>query len=269
MSATTITAGQPRSSGALHVALYFAVVYKRTWRGSVVTSFVNPIFFLLAMGVGLGSLVDNGGAAGGVDGIAYLSFVAPALVATTAMQTGAVEASWPVLGNIKYTRSYYVMLTTPLDVGSIVAGQLLWTAVRLAQSAAAYFLVMTAFGATESPWGLFAIPSGVLTGLAFAAPLMAYAATLDRESSLVAVQRFGLIPLFLFSGTFFPVTQLPGPLQAVAYVSPLWHGVDLSRRFALGRLGWGAIAGHCLYLTAIAAVGALLARHLLRRRLVT
>jgi lipooligosaccharide transport system permease protein len=258
-----------RSGNARHVALYFATVYKRTWRGSLITTFVNPIFFLTAMGLGLGSLVNKGSPPSALDGVSYLAFVAPALIATTAMRTGAVEASWPVLGNIKWTRSYYVMLTTPLEIGSIVTGQLLWTAVRLAQSAAAYFLVMSAFGATESAWGLLAVPGGVLTGLAFAGPLMAFAATLEREGSIVAVERFVLIPLFLFSGTFFPVTTLPAGLRAVAYVSPLWHGVDLCRRLTLGTLGWGPIIGHCLYLAAFAVVGAVLARRLLHRRLTT
>jgi lipooligosaccharide transport system permease protein len=251
---------------SVRVAAYFGTVFRRTWRGTVVTTFINPIFFLLAMGLGLGSLVDANGS--GIGGVPYLSFVAPALLATTAMQTGAVEASWPVLGNIKYTRSYYVMLATPLDVGAIVLGQLGWAAVRLTQSATAYFLVMTLFGATHSPWGILAVPSGVLTGLAFGAPLMSYTATIDRESSLVAIQRFGLIPLFLFSGTFFPVTQLAWPLRVLAYASPLWHGVELCRRFALGRLAWWVLAGHAVYLVAFAVAGGLLATRNLRRRLV-
>ncbi len=258
-------------TGPIRVMEYLAIVYRRTWRASVVSSFVNPLFFLLAMGVGLGSLVDAASApdAGDLGGVAYLSFLAPALLATTAMQTAAIEASWPVFGNIKFTRTYYAMLATPLGVNDIVLGQLGWTAVRVTQACAAYFVVMTICGATESPWALLAIPAGVLTGLAFACPLAAYSAVITRETSLVAVQRFGLVPLFLFSGTFFPVTELPAWLRPVAYATPLWHGVDLCRDLALGRFDGSAVIGHVLYLGAWIVVGVLLACRTLRRRLVT
>ena len=254
-------------AGAGAVLGYFATVYKRTWRGTVVASFVNPLFFLLAMGVGLGSLVRESGP-DPFAGVSYLQFVAPALLATTAMQTASVEAAWPVLGNIKYTRTYFAMLATPIGVAEIVAGHLGWVALRLVQSCTAYFLVMTAFGATHSAWGVLAIPASVATGMAFAAPLFAFSARLDRESSLVALQRFGIVPLFLFSGTFFPITELPLLLQPIAYATPLWHGVDLCRDAALGDLDAASAGVHVAYLTAWFAIGVALACRSLRRRVV-
>ena len=249
------------------VAGYLAVVYKRTWRASVVTSFVNPLFFLLAMGVGLGSLVDHGGHRSGLGGVSYLAFVAPALLATTGMQTGAFESAWPVHGAIKYTRTFHAMLTTPLTVTDLVAGQLAWVGLRLLQTCTAYLLVMTLVGGTHSAWGVLAVGGGVLTGLAFAAPLVGLAAKIERESTLVAIQRFGLVPLFLFSGTFFPVSQLPGPLPAVAYATPLWHGVDLCRRLALGHVDIAPLLGHVAYLAAWIAAGTWFARRALQERL--
>src|SRR5260370_36598441 len=111
----------------------------------------------------------------------------------------------------------------------------MWIGARVAPSSAVFLAVMAAFGAVKSPEAVLLLPVGLLTGLAFAAPIAAYAVTLERDSGLSALFRFGIIPMFLFSGTFFPVSQLPAALRPGAYVTPLWHGVDLSRHFALCR----------------------------------
>ena len=246
---------------------YLFVAYKRTWRGTLVTSFVNPLFFLLAMGVGLGSVVDD--SATSALNVPYLVFLAPALLASTALQTASVESAWPVFGQIKFTRTYHAMVSTPLRTEDVVYGQLGWVALRLLQTCSVYLLVMTTLGGSESWWVLLAVPAGVLTGMAFAAPLCAYSASIERETSLVAIQRFVVIPLFLFSGTFFPVSQLPGPLEVIAWVTPLWHGVELCRGVALQTLGAAAAAGHVAYLAAWVVAGVLVARRTLERKLVT
>jgi lipooligosaccharide transport system permease protein len=218
---------------SLRVVEAGARVYRRTWRGSVISTFLNPVLFLLAMGVGLGTLVDEG--SGGADlGIPYLTFLAPGLLAATAMQTGAGDASYPVMAGIKWRKTYHAALATPIGVRDLTIGHLGWVGVRLVFVTVVYAAIMTLFGATSVPEALLAVPPAVLTGLAFAAVVTAYTASLKRETGLATLFRFGIVPLFLFSGTFFPIEQLPGYLQPFAYVTPLWHGVSLCRNLALG-----------------------------------
>jgi lipooligosaccharide transport system permease protein len=241
--------------------------YKRTWRGSLTTSFLYPVLYLSAMGVGLGSLVNHH--AHTVGGVRYIDFLAPGLLAATAMQVGGNEAMYPVMGAIKWVRTYFAMLATPLGVADVLLGHLAWIALRLTTIAVIYLGIMAAFGTVHSPFAVLAVPAGVLTGMAFAAPIAAFAATQINDAGFSALYRFGLIPLFLFSGTFFPITQLPGWLQAVAEATPLYHGVALCRALTLGQLSLGPDLAHAAYLVALTVVGYLLARRSFRRRLVT
>ena len=245
----------------------FAVSYRRTWRGSVVSSFLNPVLFLLAMGVGLGELVDDQ-SSGGLEGLSYLSFIGPGLLAATAMQVAAGESTWPVMGGIKWRRGYHAMLATPIDVRDIVYGHLGWVAVRLFVTSSIFLGVLAAFGVVESPWGILAVPAGVLTGIAFAAPITAFAATQENDSAFASLMRFAILPMFLFSGTFFPIDQLPSGLQTVATITPLWHGVELTRDLCLGDAGVVTSLGHVLYLLSWAAAGTIVARWTFARRLV-
>ena len=243
--------------------------YRRTWRGSIVTSFLNPLLFLAAMGLGLGSLVDDSGRSAGLEGGSYLAFLAPGLLAAAAMQTAAAEAAYPVMAGIKWTQGYHAMLATPIDAADVAVGQLLWIAVRVLITAVTFTAVVVAFGAAES-WGvLAAVPVAVLTGMAFAAPVVAFTASLDNEYGLSGLFRFGIIPMFLFSGTFFPIEQLPGWLQPVAWVTPLWHGVELCRSLSLGTATAVDSLGHAAYLSAWIALGTALAVWRMRKRLVT
>jgi lipooligosaccharide transport system permease protein len=244
-----------------------ARVYRRTWRGSVISTFLNPVLFLLAMGVGLGELVDRG-EGGAVLDVPYLTFLAPGLLAATAMQTGAGDASWPVMAGIKWRKTYHATLSTPIGVRDLVLGHLGWVGLRLTFVTLVYAMIMTLFGATTVAEGLLAVPPAVLTGLAFAAPITAYTATLENETGLSTLFRFGIVPLFLFSGTFFPIEQLPDPIEPLAYATPLWHGVALCRGAALG-LGFRVHPAISIaYLAAWTATGAVLAIRQFRRRLV-
>ncbi|MGI8491638.1 MAG: ABC transporter permease [Acidimicrobiales bacterium] len=253
---------------ALRATEYFARAYRRTWRGSIVSTFLNPVLYLAAMGVGLGSFVNHGGHASATLGhVSYLQFVAPALMATTAMQTAASEATFPVMAAIKWRRTYEAMLATPLQVRDVVVGHLAWISIRILMSVAVYLAVVAAFGAIASPVAILAILGGLLTGLAFAGPLVAFAATQENETLFILVFRLGLIPLFLFSGTFFPISQLPVGLRALAYATPLWHGVDLCRTLALGTATVQRTLLHFVYLTLVAAAGAWGASVTYRRRL--
>jgi lipooligosaccharide transport system permease protein len=245
---------------------YWLTNYRRTWRGSIYTSVLNPVLYLGAMGLGLGKLIDAHGTAR-LGGVGYLAFLAPGLLAAAAMQAGVEESTYPVLGSVKWRRTYYAAAASPLRPADIFHGHLMFTAMRLAMNSAIFLAVMAAFGAVASPWVLAALPVAVLTGLAFAAPIEAWAITVKKDTSFALVFRFGLIPLFLFSGTFFPVTQLPSWIRPLAYVTPLWHGVALCRSLSLGDASLGGALVHVGYLGALAVVSIAVGNRTYRRRL--
>jgi lipooligosaccharide transport system permease protein len=247
---------------------YHLVAYRRTWRGGVVTTFLNPVMFLAAMGLGLGSFVDEGGA-DTLGGVPYLEFLAPGLLAATCMQVATGEATYPVMAGIKWIRTYHAMLATPLGVRDVLRGHLGFIASRLATTAAAFTIVMLLFGAAHSSAVVLGVPAGVLTGMAFATPIFAFSAHSESDTAFASLFRFVVVPMFLFSGTFFPVEQLPALLEPVAYVTPLWHGVALCRHLSLGSGTPLGDLGHAAYLVAWFAAGYALAHRALRRRLVT
>ena len=240
---------------AIRASAYFAHAYRRTWRASVASTFVNPLLYLLAMGVGLGSFVNKGGHTASLGHLNYLRFVAPALAATAAATTATNEAMYPVLGAIRWQRSYHAMLATPLGIRDVVVGHMTWMATRIAMATGSFLVVMAVFGATLSWWSIAVLPVGVLTGMAFAAPLAAFAVRQESDNAFPLLFRLGLVPLFLFSGVFFPIRQLPAALRPIAYVTPLWHGVDLSRHLTLGTASAGSAALHLAFLAALCWAG--------------
>ena len=262
---TTVPTRRFPSPMWLRAARYWAYQYRRTWRSSLATSFLIPVLYLAAMGVALGSLVNSH--SGGVDGVTYVAYLAPGLLAGTCMQIGTNDATYPVMAAIKWVRIYLAQLATPLGVEDVLRGHLAWIATRLAIVVSIYLAVMAAFGVVYSPWAVCALPAAVLTGMAFAAPVSAFAATQDKDTGFPTLYRFAIIPMFLFSGTFFPVSQLPAWLQAVAVVTPLFHGVSLCRDLTLGHVGWADL-GHAAYLGALAGVGYAAGRRTFARRLV-
>jgi lipooligosaccharide transport system permease protein len=240
---------------ALRASTYFARAYRRTWRASVASTFVNPLLYLLAMGVGLGSFVNKGGHNASLGHLTYLHFVAPALAATAAATTATGESMYPVLGAIRWQRSYHAMLSTPLGVRDVVVGHMSWIAARIAMATGSYLVVMAAFGVTVSWWSIAVLPVGVLTGMAFAAPLAAFAVRQESDNAFPLIFRLALVPLFLFSGVFFPISQLPAGIRPLAYVTPLWHGVDLTRQLTLGHPSAGSAAVHVVFLAAMCCLG--------------
>jgi lipooligosaccharide transport system permease protein len=244
---------------------FWLAYYRRVWRGSIVSSVVNPVFYLAALGVGLGTLVNRSAAPPG--GVTYAHFVAPGLLAAAAMQIGTVESTWPVLGSFKWSRQYFAMAATPLGPANILLGHQLFVATRVVLSCTAYLAVIAAFGGVQSGLAALALPGALLTGLAFSAPVSAYAATIDSDTGFSALFRFGVVPMFLFSGTFFPISRLPEALQWVAYATPLWHGVDLCRGLVLGTVGAAPAIGHVAYLLAWIVAGIAVGRVTYTRRL--
>lgn len=247
---------------------YWLTNYRRVWRGTVISGVLGPVFFLAAMGLGLGSLVDDG-AGGGIAGTSYLAFVAPGILAAQAMQTAVGESTFPVMGALKWQRQYHAMLAAPLGVADLVFGHLVFVAIRIAITTTAFLGVAALFGAFESWWVLLAWPVAVLAGLAFAAPIFAFAARQENDSGFNVIFRFVVMPMFLFSGTFFPVEQLPVVLEWLARLTPLWHAVELCRDLATETATLLGGAGHVAYLLAWIGVGCWLALKSFRRRLVT
>ena len=256
-------------SGLAHVVEHRAVQYRLTFRSSVFTSFLSPLLFLTAMGVGLGGYVDRSGGAA-LGGLTYLQFLAPGLLAATVMQSAAFEATFPIIGGLNWQRTFHAMYATPLSPRDIALGNLAWMAIRLAMIAAVFTLIIVAFGAAQSPLVVLGIPVAVLTGMAFAAPIAAFSATQRTPNRFNVIFRFGITPLFLFSGTFFPIEQLPSFLQPIAWLSPLWHGVDLSRGIVLGTISQhpALMLAHVVILGAIVAVSTWATVRTIERRLV-
>jgi lipooligosaccharide transport system permease protein len=186
------------------------------------------------------------------------------------MQAAAFEATFPIMSGLTWTKVFHAMYATPITPAAIVVGNLVWIAIRLTMIATVFTLVMAVFGAAASPLIILAIPAAVLTGMAFAAPIAAFSATQRTPEKFNAVFRFGITPLFLFSGTFFPISNLPAAIQPVAWLSPLWHGVELSRRLALGTIAEApALAlAHVAVLAALFVGGSAWAFRTVERRLV-
>jgi lipooligosaccharide transport system permease protein len=248
------------------VAEHWLRKYRRVWFGSAISSFLAPLLYLAGMGFGLGMLVDR--SSGGVGGVPYVAFIAPGVLAATAMQVGVGETSFSVIGGIKWDRMYHAMLATPLGPGDVVAGQLAFVAFRVLTSCTVFLVVAALLGTVRSPWALAALAVATLCGLACAACSYAFSARLDNDRGLTLMFRFVITPMMLFAGTFFPIEQLPGWLQPVAWVTPLWHAVDACRALVLGTATPGPVLGHVAYVAAWLVAGWWLAVRTLRRRMV-
>ena len=245
---------------------YGLLWYRRTWRSSVWSSVFGPLFYLGAMGYGIGSLVDKNGTAS-LGGVPYVVFVAPAVLAVHAMNSGLNNALFPVFGGMHWNKNYIAARATMLRPADILRGHLLFISMLIAINSACFVVMMAALGLIRSPWAVLLLPASVLLGFAFAAPSAAWAVTLDNMTPMNYPIRFGAIPLMLFSGTFFPITQLPGWVRPVAYATPLWHGVALCRALSLGTVDAGSAAIHVGYLAAMAVVGLCWGTRTYRRRL--
>jgi lipooligosaccharide transport system permease protein len=250
-------------SATLAVLEYHLVGYRRLWRASMLSSFVLPLLTMVGFGIGVGAYVT-----GGVDGVPYLDWMVPGLIASTAMQIAISESTWPVLGGFEWRRVYFGQADAPLRIADIIGGHLLFVLLRALLGGCTFLAVAAAFGTLHSWWALACAPIAVLVGLSVATPTFAYAASVSTDSYLAILMRIGVLPMSLFSGVFFPVDQLPVVLRWVAYLLPLWHGVDLSRAATLGVAPEWSMTGHLLYLVAWGVAGWWLATRAFSRRLV-
>ncbi len=246
-----------------------ALQYRRVWRGTVFNSFLTPVLFLASMGLGLGGYVDSAGS-DVLGGVRYIEFLGPGLLAATAMQVGTFEATFPILGGFVWNRVFHAMHATPIDPRGIALGSLAWIGSRVLVVTAIFTVVLVLFGAARSPLIVLAVPVALLTGLAFAGFVAAFSATQRQMTKFNYIFRFGIQPLFLFSGTFFPIEQLPGVLQPLAWLTPVYHGVALARGLALGTALEAPLMAlvHAAVLVAFVALGTWLTVRAVERRLV-
>lgn len=242
---------------------YWLLRYRRTWRGSIVISVANPLLFLLGVGAGIGHLVDRHMPMQ-IAGVAYAAFFAPGMLAAAAMQTAFLESAGPVFQAARHG-SYRSATPTPLEPFEMLNGHLFYIVFRVLTSSAAFIAVMAGFGVSDGWWALALIPASLLTGLAFAAPTAAWAVTVRQPRHINTVFRFVILPLYMFSGTFFAISQLPDWLRPVVYATPLWQGVDLCRSLSLGDATLATTLIHVAYLLLFTVAGLLLARASYRR----
>lgn len=248
---------------AVAVLEYHLTGYRRVWLSTVINSLAIPMLFLLGMGLAVGTYVDRSGALGRP----YLQFIAPGMLAVTGLQVAMGESGMPVLTAFKWQRTYFVMAWAPLRAIDMILGRLAYLALRVALAALAFLLVMLLFGAVRSAWAVLVPLVAVAVGVAVAAPMFAYAASVNSANVMVVMSRLVLLPTILFSGVFFPVEQLPALVRPVAYALPLWHGVELSRAAALGTTTAWPVPVHVAVLAVWLAAGLVLARSRFAARL--
>lgn len=250
----------PRSVAVLE---YHLVGYRRSWHSLIAASLTMPLLFLLGIGGALGAYVDRSGTLP----VPYLQYIAPGLLASGSLRLAMTESGAPVLSRFKWLRTYYAMGSAPLRPADMILGELAFMAVRVAVTATAFVLVMLPFGIVGSAWAAATPLIAVLLGLAVAAPMIAFSASVNGSGSVTTMLRFGMLPMILFSGVFFPVSQLPAVLRAVAYALPLWHGVELCRAATLGLPAAWPPAAHLAVLAAWFVGGRTLARYRFSKRL--
>ncbi|HKC29795.1 MAG TPA: ABC transporter permease [Jatrophihabitans sp.] len=253
------------SISGVRAASYYALLrYRRVWRGTVVISVANPALFLTGLGFGLGKLVDHRHSHY-LAGASYIAFLAPGLLAAAMMQTAYIESAGPVHNAARSGGAYRVATATPVTPAEVFLAQLSFVAFRVATSATAFALVAWAFRAVPIAGVLPLILAATLTGLAFGAPIAAWAVTMEHPATINAGFRFVIMPMYMFCGTFFAVSQLPGWLQAIVRVTPLYHGVTLCRAASTGHAGPLATIAHLGYLAALVGIGALAGTRSFRR----
>jgi lipooligosaccharide transport system permease protein len=253
----------PAADRASHLVERNVIMYRRAWL-LIVSGFFEPLLYLLAIGFGVGALVGGTVQVNGHP-LRYAVFVAPAMMASSAMNGAIFETSFNFFYKLKYVKLYDAILATPLGVADIALGEIAWAVVRGTLYAFGFILVMAGLGLVISPWAVLALPAAMLTGFTFAA-VGTVASTFVRTWQDFDLILTVLIPLFLFSATFYPITLYPGPLQMVVQLTPLYHGVDLLRSLTTGSIG-PSILVDLAYLVVLGAAALVVAATRLERLL--
>ncbi|GLZ79482.1 transport permease protein [Actinorhabdospora filicis] len=251
-------------AGTLHAFEHWLLNYKRTWHGTLFSGFLLPVLFIVGLGMAVGGYVNGSSAIGGVD---YVAFIAPGLLASTAFQISSGELTWPVFAATRWGSQYKAMQASPLSPGEILNGHLLYGLLRGVSSALFFFIVMAVFGLLQSAWAPLALLAAAATAASVIGATYAVSMSAKHESALSMVHRFAILPLTLFSAVFFPLAQLPSYIQPLAWISPVWHGVELSRAATLGVAPPWPIAAHIGVLAVWAVGGWYAARRSLLKKL--
>jgi len=220
--------------------------------GVVLSGFFEPVFYLMSFGLGLGTMV---GVVHGPDGavVSYAAYLAPALLATSAMNGAIYDSTWNVFFKLKFAKLYDGMVATSLGTLDIALGEIAYALLRGLVYSTGFMVIMVSLGLVVSPWGFLAIPAASLIAFAFASFGMAVTSYMKTFQQMDWIN-FTLLPMFLFSATFYPLSIYPGWLQTVIQCLPLWHGVELMRGLTLGALNWGMV-GHVVYFAVMGLVG--------------
>jgi lipooligosaccharide transport system permease protein len=238
--------------------------YRRNWRATAVSSFLTPVLFLVALGLGFGSQVQSTALIGGVP---YLQYLAPALVVVSALQGATFESTYAIMSAFMWQKTYVGMVATPITPAQVLYGQTMWIGGQLFVRSVVFVGIAVVLGAAAGPGLLWSVLFATLAGLAFSTPLVAYSATLEKSDSFTTIFRFVLLPMTLFTGAYFPVSQLPEWMLPVVWLTPAWHGIELARGAAFGTLDFLPALGHVAYLVALAAAGVALGVRFFHRRL--
>jgi lipooligosaccharide transport system permease protein len=263
-----VAAAKARRWGAFFYAEQVLRVMKNYRWSMLMYSVGQPVAYLFAMGVGLATLVDARGAAA-FGGVSYLTFIAPALLVSAAVMTAANEFTFPVMAGFKWRRTYFGPHASPLMPSQIAAGHIMAVTLRLLLQSAIYFAVVAVFGATPHGGAWAGILVATLAGLSFGLPLMAYSASITEDKGQFAlVMRLIVMPLFLFSGTFFPLDTLPLAVRWIGWISPIWHGTELGRVLSYGYQEPGLLTlVHVAVLVGLAVAGWILTRRRFEKRM--
>ncbi len=229
----------------------------------------NPVLYLVSIGLGVGAYIDKNTGGMGVDGVSYITFLAPALLATAAIQGAIDESVYPTLEGFKWDKTFFSMNATPISGNHIAMGVFYNSLIRVTFTAVIYWFVMLAFGVLESPRAWMAIFTAIMAGAAFGALMQALAGLLENENIFFTVlNRFVIMPLFLFSGTFYPLTNMPIFLQWIGWISPLWHATELGRWLTYGHeISSLMLYVHFIFLNTLLIVGVIASRRIFTRRL--
>jgi len=229
----------------------------------------NPVLYLVSIGLGVGAYIDKNTGGMGVDGVSYITFLAPALLATAAIQGAIDESVYPTLEGFKWDKIFFSMNSTPLSGNHIAMGVFFNSLIRVTFTAVIYWFVMLAFGVLESPRAWLAIFTAIMAGAAFGAMMQALAGMLENEDIFFTVLgRFVIMPLFLFSGTFYPLTNMPIFLQWIGWISPLWHATELGRWLTYGHeISSLMLYTHFIFLNSLLLIGIVASRRIFTRRL--
>ena len=266
-SALIASGVKPRRWGSWYVAEHRIRGMRAYAQTLIATSIGNPLIYLFALGIGLATLVDKG--TGDVGGVSYLVFVAPALLGLAAVTVAAEEFTYPMLIGFKWNPIFFAMNAGPISGAQIVNGIYIGVIARMLPTTLLYFVVMLLFGAVPLATGILIVPIAILAAMSIGIVISSYSAGVENDTSQMAlIMRFGITPILLFSGTFFPLTQLPIWLQWIGWVSPLWHGTELGRVVSYGMSEplWLSVV-HILYPLTLALVFWRITQRVVTRRL--